>query len=486
MADKPEDSRAIDEAPLAGKSVTRREFLKYAGIAGATVGVGGGLAGVLAACGGTTTTTTAATSPATTGTTAGTGTTAASGSTTTVSSTAQQGREVKIGWVTMTTGAFASLSEPDPFLLKQAKDAIGDGLVCADNQKHPITWIVKDSQSDPNRAGQVAGDLITGDKVDIVFAGMTPGITNPVSDQCEANGMPEVSYGTPWQAWYFRDATRAKDPTLGYKSVYHLFWGIEDLEAVYFALWGKVQTNKIVGCLWANDSDGVATADKTSGFPPEMVKAGYKVEFPGLYTNGTQDFSSLINGFKSAGCEVLTCLCTPPDFGNFWKQAKQQGFNPKMATVARAILVRPDIAAIGDIGAGLCTEVWWASTHPFVSSLTGLTCMQQADAWETANNKGYNASLGLTGGAFEVTIDAVKRTTNFDDPSTIIAAIKSTDLQTILGPIKFTGQPVPNVCKTPLVGGQWVKGTKWPWQENVVDNSHYPTIPTSGTLVPIG
>ena len=105
---------------------------------------------------------------------------------------------------------------------------------------------------------------------------------------------------------------------------------------------------------------------------------------------------------------------------------------------------------------------------------TGFTCQQQADAWEKENNKGYNASLGLTGGAFEVTIDVVKRTTNFDDPATIIAAIKATDLQTILGPIKFTGQPVPNICKTPLVGGQWVKGAKYSWDRLVTDNSNYP------------
>ncbi len=33
------------------KEVSRREFLKIAGIAGATIGVGAGLGGVLAACG---------------------------------------------------------------------------------------------------------------------------------------------------------------------------------------------------------------------------------------------------------------------------------------------------------------------------------------------------------------------------------------------------------------------------------------------------
>ena len=77
---------------------------------------------------------------------------------------------MKVGWVTMTTGVFAGLSEPDDFLLKVQDDAIGDGLVCADGKKHPITWIVKDSQSDANRAGEVTGELITSDKPDIVLA----------------------------------------------------------------------------------------------------------------------------------------------------------------------------------------------------------------------------------------------------------------------------------------------------------------------------
>ena len=65
------------------------------------------------------------------------------------------GRALKVGWVTMTTGVFAGLSEPDNFLLNMYKTAIGDGLVCADGKKHPVTWIVKDSQSDPNRAAEV-------------------------------------------------------------------------------------------------------------------------------------------------------------------------------------------------------------------------------------------------------------------------------------------------------------------------------------------
>ena len=54
------------------KAVSRRQFLKIAGVTGASIGVAGGLGGLMAACGGETTTTTAG--PATT---AGVTTTAA-------------------------------------------------------------------------------------------------------------------------------------------------------------------------------------------------------------------------------------------------------------------------------------------------------------------------------------------------------------------------------------------------------------------------
>ncbi|MBC7293377.1 MAG: hypothetical protein H5T84_04565, partial [Thermoleophilia bacterium] len=45
---------------LSGRTVSRREFLKIASLAGATVGLGAGLGGLLAACGGGETTTTSA------------------------------------------------------------------------------------------------------------------------------------------------------------------------------------------------------------------------------------------------------------------------------------------------------------------------------------------------------------------------------------------------------------------------------------------
>jgi branched-chain amino acid transport system substrate-binding protein len=36
---------------------------------------------------------------------------------------------------------------------------------------------------------------------------------------------------------------------------------------------------------------------------------------------------------------------------------------------------------------------------------------------------------------------------------------------------------VPNVCTTPVVGGQWEKGTKWKYDLNIVFNKSAPNIP---------
>ena len=326
MADKPEEQCDQPDSELTTKPVSRRDFLKIAGIAGATIGMGAGLGGLVAACGDDEETTTTAGAETTTTAGAETTTTAAGETTTTAAAGGEMGREVKIGWVTMTTGVFAGLSEPDDFLLNQAKEAIGDGLVGADGMVHPVAWVVKDSQSDTNRAAEVAGELITQDKPDIVVGGMTPVVNIPVGQQCEANGVPCITYGCPMEPWFFG---MGGDPAVGFKWAYNVFWPISDLNKVYIGLFNLLATNKKVACVWANDPDGAATADKATGFPATMTEAGYTYVDPGLVTNGTEDFSSLINQFKSEGCECLTALLNPPDFANFWKQAQQQELRPQ-------------------------------------------------------------------------------------------------------------------------------------------------------------
>ena len=132
----------------------------------------------------------------------------------------------------------------------------------------------------------------------------------------------------------------------------------------------------------------------------------------------------------------------PPDFTNFWKQAIQQGWKPKLATYAKALLFPQSVEALGSIANGLTTEVWWTPNHPFTSSFLGETCKQFADKFTAANNNAQWTQPLLHFIVFEMAVDVLKRTTSVDDKEAIITAVKTTKLDTIGGPIDFTAPVV--------------------------------------------
>src|SRR5262249_28390125 len=158
-------------------------------------------------------------------------------------------------------------------------------------------------------------------------------------------------------------------PQKGFDWTYHFFWGMDDIIAVFIDLWSSMPTNKTIGALWSNDLEGNAIGDAKTGFPPALAKAGFKLIDPGRFPPGAQDFSAQIAKFKAANADILTGVMTPPDFTTFWNQAAQQGFKPKIATVAKALLFPSAVQALGKAGIGLSSEVWWSPNHPFTSSL---------------------------------------------------------------------------------------------------------------------
>jgi ABC-type branched-subunit amino acid transport system substrate-binding protein len=191
------------------KSVSRREFLKLAGIAGATVGLAGGLGSLAAGCGSEETTTTTA---AVTTTTAPATSTTGAASSTTVSTSAEAGREIKLGVVQPITGMFAVLAAADEWAKGLIEAKFKDGFVAGDGKNHPVTILLRDAQSDSARAAQVAGDLIVNDKVDILLAGGSPSICNPAADQAEALGCPFLGGNNPWTAFVFGRKNDGKTP----------------------------------------------------------------------------------------------------------------------------------------------------------------------------------------------------------------------------------------------------------------------------------
>lgn len=389
---------------------------------------------------------------------------------------AQNGNTIKIGYVSPQTGPLAAFAEPDKFTLEQVKKAVAGGITVG-GRKYAVEIIYKDSQSNPNKAGSAAAELILRDKVDLVLASATPATTNPVADQCELNGTPCITNDAPWQPYFFG---RKGDPKKGFDWTYHFFWGLEDVIGAFSGLWGQLATNKSLGALWPNDEDGNAWGDGKIGFPSTLAAKGFKVVDRGRFQSPINDFSTFISEFKKSQVEIVTGVVPPPDFANFWNQAGQQGFRPKIVTVAKATEFPAAVSAFGDRAEGLTVELMWSPGHPFKSTLTGQSSRELADAYMAATGRPWMVTLGFKQALFEVALDALKRAAD-RSPEAIRDAIASTRMTTTVGPVNFKTGPVPNVSKTPLVVGQWKKKGKG-LDLQIVDNSLAPSIPKQAEL----
>lgn len=387
---------------------------------------------------------------------------------------------IKVGMVTPQTGPIAGFGAADEFIVDQMSAWFASNPIQAGGKSYNVETIIKDSQSDPKRAGEVAAELINNDGVDVVLAHGTPDTVNPVSDQCEANAVPCITSDAPWQPYFFG---RGGDPEKPFKWGYHFFWGLEDVTAVFQDMWSKIPTNKKVGGLFPNDPDGQAWGD---AFPDLLKGNGYTLTNPGLYENGTQDFSAQISAYKKAGDEILTGVPIPPDFTNFWKQAKQQGFNPKIASVGKALLFPASVEALGDIANNLSTEVWWSPAYPFKSSVTGQSAAELAQAWTDATGKQWTQPIGFVEALYEV-LQAAVIAAGGTDKQAIATALSTLKVDTIVGPLDWTAGPVGNVAKTPLSGGQWRKtdGGQFPWDLVIVSNVNNPAIPIASEMQPL-
>jgi branched-chain amino acid transport system substrate-binding protein len=166
------------------KKLSRREFLKLAGVAGAVAGTGAGLAGLLSACGGeTTTTTTAAAATATTAraTTTTAATTATTGAATTVTTGAAANEKLRVGCVMSLTGKYSSLEAAEPnrvlFARMSSLDAaevdmgyvarmINDGGgIRAGGKTYDVELLIEDNKSDLTGNAEAVVKLVMGDKV---------------------------------------------------------------------------------------------------------------------------------------------------------------------------------------------------------------------------------------------------------------------------------------------------------------------------------
>lgn len=390
-----------------------------------------------------------------------------------------------VGFVTPLTGSLAAFGEPDQWVVDELQTWFDDNPLEVGGEDVVVDIRIEDSGSTADGASQAAQKLLAAG-ADVLLAHATPETTVPVSLQCIDAEVPCITADTPLEPWALSVHGVANPADLvGAEPlawVHHFFWGLGDVAAVYQDIWTQVDTNKKVAGLFPNDSDGQAWSGALPGILEDSGN-GYTLDVPTLYDPGTTDFTSLINTFKANGDEILTGVVPPADFAAFWQQAQQQGWTPKVVSVAKAIEFPAAIQAFDD-PIGFTTEVWWTPTAPFSSSLTGQSADELASAYEDATGKQWTVALGFSHALFEVLVAAISSADSIEGAD-IDAAAGALAVDSIVGPLDFTAGPYPNTAASPLVGGQWVEGDRFPYDLAVVANDTAPEIPLGGEVQPL-
>ncbi len=404
------------------------------------------------------------------------------------SSGAASGGEITIGWVHPLTGPLAGFGAPDNWLIQQVQQAgpYKNGFKIG-GKTYTVTIKSYDSQSSSTKAGDLAKQAIQGDNVDMLFASSTPETVNAVASQAETLGTPLVCANVPWEAWYVNLGGNPQKPTLKPRYTVMYFLGAEHLVEAFIPMWNRVGTqlgnNHKVAAAFPNDSDGKAFS---AVFPLIAKQAGYTIELSAAYTDGLQNYSSMISQFKSSGAEFFTNVPLPPDFAVMWKQSVQQGFKPKLATVAKVLLFPDDAYALGNLVENVATDAWWVPSLPWHSSFTGQSCQDFATAYTSSTGKQPNQNISNYT-LFEIAYKAFTSVNNPHDKTEVAAALHNVVIpDAVAGPMDFTSSknPAPGVVITPPVGIQWQKGTKYPLEAKVVDNTLMPRAKITGDLLP--
>jgi branched-chain amino acid transport system substrate-binding protein len=393
---------------------------------------------------------------------------------------------ITIGWIHPLTGDLAGFGAADNWVVSKIKQTAPykNGFKIG-SKTYPVTIKSYDSQSSVSRAGDLARTAILTDGVDMLLASSTPETVNAVSSQAESLGTPLVCSNIPWESWYINLGGNPAKPTLKPKYVIMYFLGAEHLVKAFIPMWNRIHselhTNKVVAAAFPNDSDGNAFR---AVFPPFAKAAGYKFVMSSAYPDGTTNYSSMISQFKSVNADFFTNVPLPPDFATMWKQSIQQGFRPKLATVAKVLLFPTDAYAMGSSVYNVATDTWWVPTLPWKSSFTGEDCQTMANEFESATGGQWNANISNYS-LFEVAHAAFTSVSDPHDKAEVADAIHKVNIQALAGPLNFaSGGPAPGVAITPPAGVQWQKGTKYPLEMQIVDNTLLPQAKITADLKP--
>ena len=382
---------------------------------------------------------------------------------------------LRVALISPNTGVLAAFGATNLYVQDLFAERLAAGLDTQHLGRRAVRLELYDAASSSEKAAQHAAALAA-DGVHLVLASGTPEICNPVADACEAAGVPCVTTVAPWQAWF---NGRKGNPDKGFQWTFHFFVGLEDFANVYSSLFARAGLGSQVGGIWPDDIDGAAFLRT---LPRALAQSELTLFDPGRLRLGAPDYAGIAARLRDARVPMVTGVLPPPVALEFFAAARQVGYRPRMASIAKAFPFPDTVAQISQPDIALTNEVWWSPAWPFRSGLSGATSEQVAREYEQRTGRPWVQTLGFSHALVDLAAQTIQQALA-PTRQALMEALRRVTARTVVGPLSFTGRmPSLNVCSTPAVGGQWLRDAGGRWVLQVVDNTRSPFIPVTASF----
>jgi len=323
--------------------------------------------------------------------------------------------EVLIGGAISQTGQYAEPAGRQVNSIKLWVDEVnGRGGLLG----HKVVARLLDDKSDTQTAIKLYEKLITEDKVDLLLAPYSSGITEAVANVNERYKMPFVAYGaasTPiWEK--------------GRRYIFNIVAVAEDYQkgAVHLAKQIGVKKIAIIG------QDSLFPRQAGQGAKEWAKKLGVDVVLEENYPPKQTDFTALLQKIKAAGADAVISNSYFADAAAQLRQMRELNINFKLysSTVGPGLPNFPE--QLGPTAEYVLGFSQWEPL-PQVFKLAGMK--EYIDAYEKRFNEKPNYHAGGAYGALLVTEAAVKKVGSFDNEK-LREALATLDITTMYGRYK--------------------------------------------------
>ena len=333
------------------------------------------------------------------------------------------GNEVLVGGAISQTGRYAEPAGRQVNSIKLWVDEVNarGGLL-----GHKIKLILLDDKSDTQTAIKLYEKLITEDKVDLLLAPYSSGITEAVANVNERYKMPFVAYGaasTPiWEK--------------GRKYIFNIVDVAENYQkgAVHLAKQIGVKRAAVIG------EDSLFPRQSAKGAKDWAKKLGIDIVVEENYPLKQTDFTALLQKIRASGAEAIFSNSYFADAAAQLRQLREQNINLKLfaSTVGPGLPNFPE-----QLGTTAEYVLGYSQWEPLPQVLKHPGMKEFIEAYEKRYGEKPNYHAGNAYGALQVTEAALKKAGSFDNEK-LREALASIEVHSVFGRYKVDAKGMNN------------------------------------------